>query len=111
MSLFCEPGKRDPRRIATGGRSSAFIPRILRFRAIASQVLERTSVIFNPDYVEARFTVGLPAQGRTVMGQWAAQILAKNLMVHVERALHFNNLVMDVLGRTFVGSSYVSGAL
>ena len=29
--------------------------------------------------VEARFTVGLPARGRTVLGQWAVQVLVHNL--------------------------------
>lgn len=29
--------------------------------------------------VEARFTVGLPARGRTILGHWAAEILATNL--------------------------------
>jgi hypothetical protein len=29
--------------------------------------------------VEARFTVALPAKGRTVLGQWALAILVQNL--------------------------------
>ncbi len=29
--------------------------------------------------LEARFTVALPARGRTVLGNWAAQILVSNL--------------------------------
>jgi len=29
--------------------------------------------------VEARFTVALPARGRSILGQWAAQILCQNL--------------------------------
>jgi hypothetical protein len=43
-------------------------------------VLERSAVLLLPDgTLEARFTVGLPAQGRSIMGQWAAQILVQNL--------------------------------
>ena len=38
-------------------------------------VLERTSVIVSRDAVQLRFTVGLPARGRSVCGQWAASIL------------------------------------
>jgi hypothetical protein len=38
-------------------------------------VLERTSVLVTADTVEARFTVALPAQGRSVLGTWAAQVL------------------------------------
>ena len=29
--------------------------------------------------LEARFTVALPARGRTILGSWAAQILVSNL--------------------------------
>ena len=29
--------------------------------------------------LEARFTVALPARGRTILGNWAAQILIVNL--------------------------------
>ena len=43
-------------------------------------MLERTAVLLGPGgSVEARFTVGLPAQGRSVMGRWASQILVQNL--------------------------------
>lgn len=43
-------------------------------------MLERSAVLVAPDgALEARFTVGLPARGRSVMGQWAAQILVDSL--------------------------------
>jgi hypothetical protein len=29
--------------------------------------------------VEGRFTVGLPAQGRSIMGRWAAQIITQHI--------------------------------
>lgn len=29
--------------------------------------------------VEARFTVGLPAQGRSIMGGWAAEIITQHI--------------------------------
>lgn len=29
--------------------------------------------------MEARFTVALPARGRNILGNWAAQILCQNL--------------------------------
>ena len=32
--------------------------------------------------VEARFTVALPARGRSILGNWAAQILCQNLPRH-----------------------------
>lgn len=43
-------------------------------------VLERTAVLISAGGdVEARFTVGLPAQGRSIMGPWAAQILTQHV--------------------------------
>lgn len=50
-------------------------------RVCAGQhVLERTAVLVSAGGdVEARFTVGLPAQGRSIMGPWAAQILTQHL--------------------------------
>lgn len=51
------------------------------------QVLERTSVIMNNDQVEARFTVALPAAGRSILGQKANQILTEALPGIVKAAL------------------------
>ena len=42
-------------------------------------VLERSAVVVTPDVIEARFTVALPARGRSVLGQWAATILGETL--------------------------------
>lgn len=51
-------------------------------------VLERTSVLIHADgSVEARFTVALPARGRTVLGQWASSILLQNLPLYVHSGL------------------------
>lgn len=48
--------------------------------AMLQHVLERTSVLVLPGGgIEARFTVALPAKGRTVLGQWAQAILVQNL--------------------------------
>jgi hypothetical protein len=44
-----------------------------------TQVLERTSVLVTPEGVEARFTVALPAAGRSILGQKAAHILTDAL--------------------------------
>ncbi|KAJ3034404.1 hypothetical protein HDV00_005060 [Rhizophlyctis rosea] len=43
------------------------------------QVLERSSVDVNVEYVEARFTVGLPAQGRNILGRQAQTLLTEKL--------------------------------
>jgi hypothetical protein len=43
-------------------------------------VLERTAVLVSAaGAVEGRFTVGLPAQGRSIMGRWAAQIITQHI--------------------------------
>lgn len=53
-------------------------------------VLERTSVLVDATTVEARFTVALPAQGRSVLGQWASRILIENLPGYVRSSLFFD---------------------
>lgn len=57
--------------------------------APGQHVLERSSVLVHPDgAVEARFTVALPARGRSILGQWAAATLATNLPRYVVGGLH-----------------------
>lgn len=56
-------------------------------------VLERSSVLVHPDgAVEARFTVGLPAQGRSVLGEWAAAVLVENLPWYIAAGLRYDRL-------------------
>jgi predicted ABC-class ATPase len=43
------------------------------------EVLERTAVVVRPDFVEARLSVGLPAEGRRVLGWEAAKLLCDEL--------------------------------
>ncbi|MCP4867373.1 MAG: ABC-ATPase domain-containing protein [Proteobacteria bacterium] len=51
------------------------------------EVLERTAVILDEGRVEARFTVGLPAQGRRVRGRAAAALLCDDIPRIVDAAL------------------------
>ncbi|NET09869.1 MAG: ATPase, partial [Symploca sp. SIO2B6] len=63
--------------------------------AIASpgqEVLERTSVLVSDERVEARFVVGLPAQGRSILGRQAAELLCDDIADLVEKALFYRNL-------------------
>jgi hypothetical protein len=56
-------------------------------------VLPRTSVMAGADgSIEARFTVALPARGRSIEGQWCARILLERLPGLVARALVFPSL-------------------
>ncbi|MEM7146313.1 MAG: ABC-ATPase domain-containing protein [Verrucomicrobiota bacterium] len=56
------------------------------------EVLERTAVIVEEDAVEARFFVGLPAQGRRVLGRGAAAMLCGDLPRIVAESLLFRAL-------------------
>ena len=56
-------------------------------------VIERSSVQIHKDgSVEARFTVGLPARGRTILGSWASSILCNNLPRYISEGLLCRNL-------------------
>ncbi|GMH39200.1 hypothetical protein BSKO_07098 [Bryopsis sp. KO-2023] len=46
-------------------------------------VIERSSVNITSEYVDVRFTVGLPARGRTVLGEWAHKMLIENLPKYI----------------------------
>jgi predicted ABC-class ATPase len=58
----------------------------------SQQVLERTSVLITPQQLEARFVVGLPARGRTILGKQAAELLCEDLPLIVDRALNYAQL-------------------
>lgn len=53
------------------------------------QILARTCVHVDATRVEARFAVGLPAQGRRILGRQAAQLLCEDVPAIVEAALHY----------------------
>ena len=58
----------------------------LRALQPGQEVLERTSVVLFPDGgLELRFTAGLPAQGRRVLGRAAIQLLCERIPALVER--------------------------
>ncbi len=61
------------------------------------EVLERTSMVVNSQYVEARFTVGLPARGRTVMAGEAVDILLHHLPAIVKHSLLYASLNAEKL--------------
>ena len=56
------------------------------------QVLVRNAVTVNTDFVETRFTVGLPAQGRRAAGREAIKMLLEELPKVVDAALYHDNL-------------------
>ena len=52
-------------------------------------MLDRSSVVVIDGAIEARFTVALPARGRSIMGEWAATTLTTTLPQLVDSALLF----------------------
>lgn len=56
------------------------------------QVLPRNAVLVDGHTVEARLTLGLPADGRTILGQVASSMLLQELPLIVEHALFYHRL-------------------
>ena len=55
-------------------------------------ILERSAAFISDEEVEVRFVVGLPAFGRRIAGQQAAEMLCDDLPEVVERSLKYRNL-------------------
>lgn len=60
-------------------------------------VLPRTAVNVDDDYVEARFLVGLPAQGRRILGKQAAELLCDDIAELVDETLKYDALDAEIL--------------
>ncbi|MFZ5646527.1 MAG: ABC-ATPase domain-containing protein [Bacillota bacterium] len=56
------------------------------------EILDRTAVLVTGDFIEARFSAGLPARGRTIMGHEAARMLTEIIPRVVERSLQYKSL-------------------
>lgn len=56
------------------------------------EVLERTALVVTPEWVEARLSLGLPAQGRTVLGRQAEAMLCREIPEIAERALKWEHV-------------------
>jgi predicted ABC-class ATPase len=56
------------------------------------EIIERTSVFINGEYVEARITVALPAYGRRIAGQQAKEMFFKEIPLVIENALLYKNI-------------------
>jgi predicted ABC-class ATPase len=65
--------------IARAFRDAARQESAIRIDAGHQTVLDRTAVLFTDEGVELRFTVNLPARGRTILGRQARQLLCNAL--------------------------------
>ena len=70
----------------------------------SQEVLPRTAMVVNSDYVEARFVVGLPARGRRILGRAAEEIFFEKIPRLVKTTLVYSNLDSEVVGK-FVDSA------
>ncbi|NLC68009.1 MAG: ABC-ATPase domain-containing protein [Clostridiaceae bacterium] len=61
------------------------------------EILARTSVVIDNSRVEARFEVGLPAQGRRILGKAADFIFSSALPVIAENSLYYKNIDAEKL--------------
>jgi len=65
----------------------------------SQEVLPRTAMLVGPQFAEARFVVGLPARGRTILGREAEEIFFKEIPRLVQAVLLYENLDRDLLRR------------
>ena len=61
------------------------------------EILDRTSVIVNKEYVEARMEIGFPARGRSVLSKELEKILYDFLPKIVENSLLYKNINKNLL--------------
>ncbi|MBA3473005.1 MAG: ATPase, partial [Rubrobacter sp.] len=78
--------ERALRRAVEGNRGSGGSGRI-EIQRTSQVVLPRTSIVVEPEFVEARMAVGLPARGRTVDARAARTMLLEELPRVVREAL------------------------
>jgi predicted ABC-class ATPase len=60
--------------------------------SLGQEILERTAVFVSAEEIEVRFVVGLPARGRRILGQQAAELLGKDIPELVDRSLFYKAL-------------------
>src|ERR671919_1212731 len=78
--------EREIRRVVRGNRGSGGSGRV-EIQRTSQVVLPRTSIVVEPNYIEARMAVGLPARGRSVDASAARTVLLEELPEVVRRGL------------------------
>lgn len=82
---------KNTRKIPKGSRGSGKSG-VINIISCSQQVIERTCMKVDKENVEVRFTVGLPAKGRRVLGREAEAMFLKEIPLIVEKSLLFKNL-------------------
>ena len=70
---------------------------LIEISKCSQQVIERTSIIINNEKIEARFYVGFPAKGRSVLSQELEKILFNIIPNIVKNTLIYNNINIKAL--------------
>ena len=70
---------------------------LIEISKCSQQVIERTSIIINNEKVEARFYVGFPARGRSVLSKELEKILFNIIPNIVKNTLIYNNINIKAL--------------
>ncbi len=65
---------------------------IIAIETNGQKTLLRNAVLVNPDYIEARLVIGLPADNRRVAGLLALQMFFEELPAIIEQSLYYKNL-------------------
>lgn len=65
---------------------------LIEISKCSQQVIERTSIIINNEKIEARFYVGFPARGRSVLSKELEKILFNIIPNIVKNTLIYNNI-------------------
>jgi len=60
-------------------------------------ILERNSIVIKPPNLEVRFTIGLPASGRTILGEKAEKIICEYIPQIAEKTFLYQNLPKKAL--------------
>lgn len=65
---------------------------LIQIDSCGQEIIERTAMIVTEKYVEARFSMGLPARGRTVLGREAEEMFLREIPAVVKGALYYKSL-------------------
>ncbi|TVQ24335.1 MAG: ATPase [Leptolyngbya sp. DLM2.Bin15] len=84
-------------RAASQGRSQRGSGKsgLISIASPVQQVLDRNAVLLDDHQIEVRFVVGLPAQGRSILGRQAAALLCDDIPKLVARSLRYDVLDAD----------------
>jgi predicted ABC-class ATPase len=79
------------KKIAKGNRGTGKSG-LIASQSCGQEILKRTGVVICPQYIEARLSFGLPAQGRRILAREAEKMFFGELPQIVEKSLFYSNL-------------------